>query len=343
MGGVSCVLISIFICPVWAGQDLHSLLASNFDTLSHFLQEFGEEYFEATDDGDVKEVEKKRKNLQRYKSVLNSKSNEEALANFAKWEPRHGQFRFRHPWKQYLAVAALLRQCAYRIDALNSYITSDFQIPMDIKKKLEEPLTKMSSESGKSMKEVSISSKKMRKTSSSDIHVLNSQSACKDLTTLLKTGILNDVEPLQMIALTTTVSLLIDIVNLTEKIAESIHELASAARFENKKKSTVSSEKTVSDFVSTGRSVPIKSQDDHVVTILCDDDISNTVDQSRVESSVDSCHHVAIKIDDEDDSVHEKHEDGEIRVHTSCPALVSYGQTNASDILDSGNERISNN
>ena len=38
MGGVSCVLISIFICPVWAGQDLHSLLASNFDTLSRFLQ-----------------------------------------------------------------------------------------------------------------------------------------------------------------------------------------------------------------------------------------------------------------------------------------------------------------
>ncbi|KAG2256564.1 hypothetical protein Bca52824_075858 [Brassica carinata] len=268
-----------------------------------FVQEFGEEYFEATDDGYVKEVEKKRKNLQRYKSVLNSKSNEEALANFAKWEPRHGQFRFRHPWKQYLAEAALLRQCAYWIDALNSYITSDFQIPMDIKKKLEEPLAKMSSESRKSMKEVSISSKKMRKSSSYDIHVLNSQSACKDLTTLLKTGILNDVEPLQMIALMTTVSLLIDIVNLTEKNAESVHELASAARFENKKKSTVS------DFVSTGRSVPIKSQDDHVVTILCDDDISNTVDQSRVESSVDSCHHVAIKIDDEDDSVHEKHED----------------------------------
>ncbi|KAF3496454.1 hypothetical protein DY000_02054529 [Brassica cretica] len=298
MGGVSCVLISIFICPVWAGQDLHSLLASNFDTLSHFLQgydfeikiwklaEFGEEYFEATDDGDVKEVEKKRKNLQRYKSVLNSKSNEEALANFAKWEPRHGQFRFRHPWKQYLAVAALLRQCAYWIDALNSYITSDFQIPMDIKKKLEEPLTK--NELG--------------------VKKINERS------------ILNDVEPLQMIALMTTVSLLIDIVNLTEKIAESVHELASAARFENKKKSTVSSEKTVSDFVSTGRSVPIKSQDDHVVTILCDDDISNTVDQSRVESSVDSCHHVAIKIDDEDDSVHEKHEDGEIRVHTNCVA-----------------------
>ncbi|CAH8357822.1 unnamed protein product [Eruca vesicaria subsp. sativa] len=322
MGGVSCVLISIFICPVWAGQDLHSLLVSNFDTLSYFLQEFGHEYFEeATHDGDVKEVEKRRKNLEKYKSVLNSKSNEEALANFAKWEPRHGKFRFRHPWKQYLAVAALLRQCAYRIDALNSYINSDFQIPMDIKKKLEEPLRRMSSESGKSMKEMSISLKKMRKSSSSDIHVLNSQSACKDLSTLLKSGILNDVEPLQMIALTTTVSLLIDVVNLTEKISESVHELASAARFKNKKKSTVSSEKS--------------DNDDHIVTILCDADKSNTVTN---KSSVDSSHHVTIMIDDEDDSVHGG---GEIHVHPSC---VSCGQTNRdSYVLDSGNKSISNN
>ena len=38
VGGVSCILISIFVCPVWAGQDLHSLLISNLDTLSHFLQ-----------------------------------------------------------------------------------------------------------------------------------------------------------------------------------------------------------------------------------------------------------------------------------------------------------------
>lgn len=210
---------------------------------------------------------------------------------------------------------------------------------MDIKRKLEEPLRKMSSESGKSMKEASISLKKMRKSSSSDIHVLNSQSACKALSTLLKSGILNDVEPLQMIALTTTISLLIDIVNLTEKISEAFLELESAARFKNKKKSTVSSEK--SGTVSTARAIQIKSHDDdhHVVTILCDDDISTTVEQSRGENSVDSCHHVAIKIDD-DDSVHEKHEDGEIHVHASC---VSYGQTNASDILDSGNERNSSN
>ncbi|AEE28290.1 Aluminum-activated malate transporter [Arabidopsis suecica] len=330
MGGVSCVLISIFVCPVWAGQDLHSLLASNFDTLSHFLQEFGDEYFEATEDGDIKEVEKRRRNLERYKSVLNSKSNEEALANFAKWEPRHGQFRFRHPWRQYLAVGALLRQSAYRIDALNSNINSDMQIPMDIKKKIEEPLRRMSSESGKSMKEVSISLKNMTISSSFDIHVVNSQSACKTLSTLLKSGILNDVEPLQMISLMTTVSLLIDIVNLTEKISESVHELASAAKFKNKKKPSKSNSGSI------GQAMPNKSHDDddHVVTILGDVDTSNNVDQSQShgEISVDSCHHVTIKIND-DDSIHDKNEDGDIHVHTN---RVSCDHTNASDLLDSG-------
>lgn len=180
------------------------------------------------------------------------------------------------------------------------------------------------------MKEMSISLKKMTKSSSSDIHVLNSQSACKDLSTLLKSGILNDVEPQQMISLLTTVSLLIDIVNLTQKISESVHELASAARFMDKKKSKVSFEK--SDPVSIGHDKPIKSHDDdHVVTILGDVDTSNNVDQSRGVSSMDSCHHVAIKIDDDEDLIHEKHEAGSnVHVHTTC---VSCGQTSASDVF----------
>ena len=93
-------------------------------------------------------------------------------------------------------------------------------------------------ESGKALKEASISLKKMMKSSSYDIHIINSQSACKTLSTLLKSGILNDVEPLQMVSLLTTVSLLNDIVHLTEKISESVRELASAASFKNKMKPT---------------------------------------------------------------------------------------------------------
>lgn len=48
--------------------------------------------------------------------------------NFARWEPGHGRFRFRHPWKQYLKIGTLTRQCAYRIEALNSYLNSGNQV-----------------------------------------------------------------------------------------------------------------------------------------------------------------------------------------------------------------------
>ena len=48
--------------------------------------------------------------------------------NFARWEPRHGRFRFRHPWKHYLKIGSVTRQCAYRIDTLNGYINSEIQV-----------------------------------------------------------------------------------------------------------------------------------------------------------------------------------------------------------------------
>lgn len=38
MGGASCMLISIFICPVWAGEDLHKAAASNLEKLATYLE-----------------------------------------------------------------------------------------------------------------------------------------------------------------------------------------------------------------------------------------------------------------------------------------------------------------
>ena len=49
-------------------------------------------------------------------------------ANFARWEPCHGQFHFRHPWKQYLKIGILTRECAYRIDALSGHLNSDIRV-----------------------------------------------------------------------------------------------------------------------------------------------------------------------------------------------------------------------
>ncbi|KAK4478793.1 hypothetical protein RD792_014292 [Penstemon davidsonii] len=37
IGGAACMMISVFICPVWAGQDLHNLVAANIEKLAVFL------------------------------------------------------------------------------------------------------------------------------------------------------------------------------------------------------------------------------------------------------------------------------------------------------------------
>ncbi|CAN7018161.1 hypothetical protein F2Q70_00027970 [Brassica cretica] len=310
IGGFSCVLISIFVCPVWAGQDLHSLLASNVEKLSFFLLEFGDKYCETVKDGDTKEVDKRKNDFDNYKSVLNSKSNEESLANFAKWEPGHGQFRFRHPWKQYLSIGGLIRQCAYRIDALNSYLNADIQVSIDIRKKLEEPLRRMSLESGKAMKEMSVSLTKMIKPSSSDLHVRNAQSACKSLTSLLHSGILKEVESQELISLLTAISLLIDIINLTENILESLHELASAARFKDKIESPIFAEKPNSKSIVCGWAT--KGQDDHVVTIVNDDCCNGNTSEKGNRSNKVLIH------EKHENCVHEKHEDDDAHVNSSC-------------------------
>lgn len=38
IGAATCIVISICICPVWAGQDLHNLAATNIEKLASFLE-----------------------------------------------------------------------------------------------------------------------------------------------------------------------------------------------------------------------------------------------------------------------------------------------------------------
>lgn len=38
IGGSACVVLSILVCPVWAGADLHSLIALNIEKLGNFLE-----------------------------------------------------------------------------------------------------------------------------------------------------------------------------------------------------------------------------------------------------------------------------------------------------------------
>ncbi|KAA8549959.1 hypothetical protein F0562_001633 [Nyssa sinensis] len=186
IGGAAAVLICIFICPVWAGSDLHNLIATNLEHLGNFQEGFGDEYFIKSGDN--------KSSLQGYKSVLNSKSTEESLANFAKWEPRHGRFKYRHPWDQYLKIGTLTRQCAYRIEALNNYLDSEIQAPLEIRVKIQESCTKMSSESSYALKELALAIRTMIRPSTVNAHIANSKIAAINVKSLLKTGLWQDTD-----------------------------------------------------------------------------------------------------------------------------------------------------
>lgn len=38
IGGATCMVVSLFLCPVWAGEDLHKLIALNMEKLASFLE-----------------------------------------------------------------------------------------------------------------------------------------------------------------------------------------------------------------------------------------------------------------------------------------------------------------
>ncbi|KAL7174604.1 hypothetical protein ACSBR2_033779 [Camellia fascicularis] len=230
IGASACVIVSIFVCPVWAGQDLHNLVSLNLETLGSFLEGFGDEYFRTSESEDGKDD---KSFLQAYKNVLNSKTSEENLANFAKWEPRHGHFMYCHPWNQYLKIGILTRQCAYRIEALNGHLNSKTQVMPKISEHFQEICIKMSLESGKALKDLALAIKTMTEPCSVNPHIKNSKNASKSFQSLLELDLWEDLNLLEVIPVATVASLLSDIVVCTEKIAESVHELATLAHFES--------------------------------------------------------------------------------------------------------------
>ncbi|KAI3461250.1 hypothetical protein Pfo_017913 [Paulownia fortunei] len=229
IGGSASVLICIFIRPNWAGEELHNLTAVNIEKLGIFLEGFGRAYFETPYDKN----QENKASLDGYRTALNSKGTEESLANFAKWEPRHGRFRYRHPWDQYLKIGGNTRECAYRVDALNSFLNSEMQTPVEIRTKIQESCTKMSSECSHALRELALGIKTMTRPTPADPHIANAKTAAKNLKSLLQTGLWPDANLLDVIPAATVASLLIEVVSSTVKIADSVHGLASLSKYKN--------------------------------------------------------------------------------------------------------------
>nr|XP_043633269.1 aluminum-activated malate transporter 8-like [Erigeron canadensis] len=268
LGGATCIIISLCVCPVWAGEDVHNLIISNLEKLSRFLEGFGGEFFQFTAEGDKADESKEtdKSFLVAYKSVLNSKATEESLANFAWWEPGHGNFRFSHPWKQYMKIGVLTRQCAYHIEALNGYLDhSKFQASSDFGKSVQEPCTKMSMEAGKALKELALSIKSFSYPSNSIMHLQTSKKMVKEVKTTLQTSLVGEWDLLETIPIITVASILIDIVKCIDSIFVAVEGLSEQARFT---KSLNESEKSHLCSGEVVQSVPHDDQDKGFVAVM---------------------------------------------------------------------------
>ncbi|KMT04945.1 hypothetical protein BVRB_7g171110 [Beta vulgaris subsp. vulgaris] len=231
IGSSTSVIVCVVICPVWAGTDLHKLVATNLLTLALFFQEFGVEYFKTSSDEIANDNNEAL--LDGLKNVLDSKNNLDSLLNLAKWEPRHGRFKGSHPWTQYQKIGELARHCACRAEALHGFIYPHLQIPKEVKSKFRETRCKMSSESGIALKELSLAMKKMTKPSKAKPHLINAKQAAQNLNLLLKSNIWKNLNLSEVTSVATVATLLVDIVTCIQEIADAVEELASLAKFKD--------------------------------------------------------------------------------------------------------------
>ncbi|XP_047952728.1 aluminum-activated malate transporter 8-like, partial [Salvia hispanica] len=232
IGGATCMVISLCIYPVWAGQDLHNLIATNIGKLATFLEGFGGQFCNSSSDGEDKSY------LQSHKTVLNSKANEEILANFAWWELGHGRFKFNHPWKLYLNIGSLVRECACQIETLSGCINSKSQVVCEFQQKIQPSCVEMSIESSKALRELAEAIKEMRFPSAAvEIHLQNSKAAAEDLKKIMENSSLPTIAGLQeIVPILVIASVLIDIIKFVEKISTSVDELSQKAGFKQRNK-----------------------------------------------------------------------------------------------------------
>lgn len=232
VGVFICPCTTVFLFPVWAGEDVHKLASGNLDKLAQFIE--GME-FNCFGENSVANNFEGKDFLQVYKSVLNSKGTEDSLCTFAKWEPRHGQFRFRHPWSQYQKLGTLCRQCASSMEALASYVitTSKTQYPaasnLELSFTVRKTCREMCSHSAMVLRELATATRTMTVPSLANITVAAAMKAAESL----RSELAENAALLQVMHVAVTATLLADLVARVKEIAECVDVLARLAHFKN--------------------------------------------------------------------------------------------------------------
>ncbi|EOA15110.1 hypothetical protein CARUB_v10028483mg [Capsella rubella] len=185
MGVGICLLMSLLVFPIWSGEDLHKSTVAKLQGLSSSIEACVNEYFEE------EEKEEEISDLSEdiiyngYKTVLDSKSADEALAMYASWEPRHTRHCHRFPWKHYVKVGSVLRQFGYTVVALHGCLKTEIQTPRPLRGLFKDPCVRLAGEICKVLSELAASIRN-RRHCSPEILSDSLQVALQDLNTAIK-------------------------------------------------------------------------------------------------------------------------------------------------------------
>ncbi|KAK7857109.1 aluminum-activated malate transporter 13 [Quercus suber] len=214
MGFSICIFISLLIFPIWASDELHDSIASKFEDLARSIEE----------------SQPSAKNSSSCKSVLYSKSKDESLANFAKWEPWRGKFGLRYPWGRYLQVGEHLRELAATIISMEGCLQSPRQPSTTLRHLFKEPCEAVVSLLASTLRELGESILKMRVCDAEKI-VPKLKSKRLELSLVISPSKLATIENGEGYTIATFIFLLMEMVKKVEELAKEVEELGEPAGF----------------------------------------------------------------------------------------------------------------
>ncbi|KAJ4955025.1 hypothetical protein NE237_011808 [Protea cynaroides] len=229
MGFAVCVSTSLLIFPVWASDELHSSTASKFSKLACSIEGGLEEYFKGIEE---KEDNQSETSFNACKSVIHSKSTDESLVNFARWEPWHGKFGFKYPWNKYLQIGDSLSVLAASILSLKGCLQSHRQpTPVLTRQSIKKPCEAVVSLLACTLRELGDSIINMKRCSPAVLTEAKLQLSKLELSEAILPYMLRTLPEDDAFAMAGFVFLLMEMVDMVEKLAKEVEELGDFAGF----------------------------------------------------------------------------------------------------------------